>query len=64
MTSQPISFYYMELLKHNCVGSYMMKDGQIVFEYGGMSCAVFQSMCKRHYALVKFDYGKYSVAEL
>ena len=54
----------MALLQHKCVGSYMPNDCQSGFSNGGCSCYVFQSMDKRHYAIVKHDYGKWVVAEV
>ena len=44
--------------------TYIMKDGQIVFNNGWAWIVVFQALNKRNFAIVKYFNGSYSVVEM
>lgn len=44
--------------------SYIMKDGQVVFNNGWSWIVVFQALNHRNFAVVKYHNGSYSVVEI
>jgi hypothetical protein len=55
---------YHKLMTYNKKYTYMMKDGQIVFNNAWAWIVVFQALNKRNFAIVKYCNGQYSVVEV
>ena len=55
---------YHKLMTFNKKYTYIMKDGQIVFNNGWAWIVVFQALNKRSFAIVKYFNGYYSVVEM
>ena len=55
---------YNKLMSFNKTYTYIMKDGQVVFNNGWAWIVVFQAMNKRNFAVVKYYNGVYSVIEV
>ncbi len=55
---------YHQLMTYNKKYTYMMKDGQVVFNNHWAWIVVFQALNKRNFAIVKFYNGSYSVVEV
>ena len=55
---------YHKLMSFNKKYTYIMKDGQIVFNNGWAWIVVFQALNKINFAVVKYYNGKYSVVEI
>ena len=59
-----LTIAYHKLVTFNKKYTYIMKDGQIVFNNGWAWIVVFQALNKRNFAIVKYFNGSYSVVEL
>ena len=55
---------YHKLMTFNKKYTYIIKDGQIVFNNGWAWIVVFQALNKRNFAIVKYFNGYYSVVEI
>lgn len=55
---------YHQLISSNKKHSYIMKDGQVVFNNGWSWIVVFQALNHRNFAVVKYHNGSYSVVEI
>lgn len=55
---------YHKLMTYNKKYTYIMKDGQIVFNNGWAWIVVFQSTNRHNYAIVKYYNGAYNITEL
>ena len=55
---------YHKLMTFNKKYTYIMKDGQVVFNNGWAWIVVFQALNKRNFAIVKCFNGCYSVVEI
>ena len=55
---------YHKLTSFNKKYTYIMKDGQVVFNNGWAWIVVFQALNRRNFAVVKYYNGKYSVVEM
>ena len=55
---------YHKLMTYNKKYTYLMKDGQIVFNNGWAWIVVFQALNRRNFAIVKYFNGNYSVFEI
>ena len=55
---------YHKLMTYNKKYTYIMKDGQIVFNNGWAWIVVFQALNKRNFAIVKYYNNQYSVVEV
>ena len=55
---------YHQLMTFNKKYTYIIKDGQIVFNNGWAWIVVFQALNKINFAVVKYYNGKYSVVEI
>ena len=59
-----LTIAYHKLMTLNKKYTYIMKDGQIVFNNGWAWIVVFQALNKRNFAIVKYYNGQYSVVEI
>ena len=59
-----LTIAYHKLMIFNKKYTYIMKDGQIVFNNGWAWIVVFQALNKRNFAVVKYYNGCYSVFEI
>ena len=55
---------YHKLMSFNKKYTYIIKDGEIVFNNGWAWLVVFQALNKRNFAIVKYYNGYYSVVEM
>lgn len=55
---------YHQLMAYNRKHSYLLKDGQVVFNFGYAWIVVFPAMNRYNYAVVKFYNGTYSAVEM
>ena len=55
---------YHQLMTYNKKYTYIMKDGQVVFNNNWAWIVVFQALNKRNFAIVKYFNGNYSVFEV
>ena len=55
---------YYKLMTFNKKHTYIMKDGQIVFNNHWAWIVVFQSINRHNYAIVKYYNGAYNITEL
>ena len=55
---------YHQLMTFNKKYTYIMKDGQIVFNNHRAWIVVFQALNQRNFAIVKYYNGSYSVVEV
>ena len=54
----------VKLMTYNKKYTYIIKDGQIIFNNGWAWIVVFQALNKRNFAIVKYCAGNYSVVEV
>ena len=59
-----LTIAYHKLMTYNKKYTYIMKDGQIVFNNGWAWIVVFQALNKRNFAVVKYYNNQYSVIEI
>lgn len=59
-----LNFHYMELVKHNLQGSYMLSSGIVCYNQYGLEVSIWISMNRRNVCMVKRFYGKYDICEL
>lgn len=59
-----LTIAYHKLTSFNKTYTYIMKDGQVVFNNGWAWIVVFQALNRRNFAVVKYYNGKYSVVEM
>ena len=59
-----LTIAYNKLMTYNKKYTYIMKDGQIVFNNGWAWIVVFQALNRRNFAIVKYCAGNYSVVEM
>ena len=59
-----LTIAYHKLMSFNKKYAYIIKDGEIVFNNGWAWLVVFQAINKRHFAIVKYFNGNYSVVEV
>ena len=55
---------YHKLMTYNKKYTYIMKDGQIVFNNGWAWIVVFQALNKRNFAIGKYYNNQYCVVEI
>ena len=55
---------FNQLMTYNKKYTYIMKDGQVVFNNHWAWIVVFQALNKRNFAIVKYFSGSYSVIEM
>ena len=55
---------YHKLMTFNKKYTYIIKDGQIVFNNGWAWIVVFQALNKRNFAIVKYFNNQYSVVKM
>ncbi|MBR2922167.1 MAG: hypothetical protein IKC10_02465 [Alphaproteobacteria bacterium] len=55
---------YHKLMTYNKKYTYIIKDGQIVFNNSWAWIVVFQALNRRNFAIVKYCNGQYSVVEM
>ena len=58
-----LTIAYHKLMTYNKKCTYIMKDGQIVFNNGWAWIVVFQALNKRNFAIVKYYNGSYQLVE-
>ena len=59
-----LTIAYHKLMTFNKKHTYIMKDGQIVFNNGWAWIVVFQALNKRNFAIVKYCNGSYTLVEV
>ena len=59
-----LTIAYHKLMTYNKKYTYIIKDGQIVFNNGWAWIVVFQALNKINFAIVKYYNGSYSVVEI
>ena len=55
---------YHQLMTYNKKYTYIMKDGQIVFNNGWAWIVVFQALNRYNFAVVKYCNGQYFITEI
>ena len=55
---------YHQLMTYNKKYTYIMKDGQVVFNNNWAWIVVFQALNKRNFAIVKYCNGSYTLVEV
>ncbi len=59
-----LSTAYNELMHHRPKNSYRLMDGKIFIDSGWIALAIFQSLNKQNFGVVRFYDGKYFVMEI
>ena len=59
-----LSFHYMELLRHETKGHYIMSSGIECYNKSGVEISVFVSMDRRNACIIMRYFGKFLFSEV